>query len=379
MIEGITMNEMVYVYIFAIAILLVIHINLIYQNQTSVTGDKAFRRVVFFTAAMMGIDFLHEHFNGLIGTFNEFMLRFLSVVIFALPSYLVVVWFNYAYQLIYKKTIEKNRAYWLFLIPMFINIILSIASLIYPFYFGINADNTYTRGNIYAISLIFQFFYLIVPIYLVLTNKKRIYGDNYYAMIFFVVIPIIGGIIQALNYGILIIWPSIAFAIFIGYIFIQSKLIATDHLTGLNNRGAFENYLEHIKTKNRRDEILTAAIFDLDNLKQFNDKHGHLTGDEVLKTFSQALMDSFNHRTFLARIGGDEFIALMYVKSKEDLKPNFESLGNIIDKINERNDLPDDIQYSYGYAIYQSSFVSVKDFIDQVDKNMYLDKDQKTK
>jgi diguanylate cyclase (GGDEF)-like protein len=198
-------------------------------------------------------------------------------------------------------------------------------------------------------------------------------------MIFFVVIPIIGGIIQALNYGILIIWPSIAFAIFIGYIFIQSKLIATDHLTGLNNRGAFENYLEHIKTKNRRDEILTAAIFDLDNLKQFNDKHGHLTGDEVLKTFSQALMDSFNHRTFLARIGGDEFIALMYVKSKGDLKPNFESLGNIIDRINERNDLPDDIQYSYGYAIYQSSFVSVKDFIDQVDKNMYLDKDQKTK
>ena len=57
------MNEMVYVYIFAIALLLVIHINLIYQNQTSVTGDKLFRRVVFFTAAMMAIDLIHEYFN----------------------------------------------------------------------------------------------------------------------------------------------------------------------------------------------------------------------------------------------------------------------------------------------------------------------------
>lgn len=373
------MNDMVYVYIFAIALLLVIHINLIYQNQTSVTGDKLFRRLVFFTAAMMAIDLIHEYFNGMSGAFNEFMLRFLSVVIFAIPSYLVVLWFNYAYQLIFKKTIARNRNYWLFLIPMFINITLSIASLIYPFYFGINADNTYTRGNIYVISLIFQFFYLLVPIYLVLTNKKRIYGENYYAMIFFVFIPILGGIIQALNFGILIIWPSIAFAIFIGYIFIQSRLIATDHLTGLNNRGAFENYLEHIKTKNRKNEVIAAAIFDLDNLKQFNDKHGHLTGDEVLKTFSQALMNSFHHRTFLARIGGDEFIALKYVKSKADIEPNLNNLSREVNMVNKENELPEDIQYSCGYAIYQADFASVKDFIDQVDKNMYLNKDQKTK
>jgi diguanylate cyclase (GGDEF)-like protein len=328
---------------------------------------------------MMVIDLLHEYFNGLNGTFNELMLRVLSVVIFALPSYLVVVWFNYAYQLIYRKTIERNKNYWLFLIPMYINITLSIASLIYPFYFGINAENNYVRGNLYVISLVFQFFYLIVPIYLVFSNKKRLYGDNYYAMIFFVFIPIIGGIIQALNFGILIIWPSIAFAIFIGYIFIQSRLIATDHLTSLNNRGAFENYLEHIKTKNRKNEVIAAAIFDLDNLKQFNDKHGHLTGDEVLKTFSQALMNSFKHRTFLARIGGDEFIALKYVKSKADIEPNLDNLSKEIDTINLENDLPEDIQYSYGYAIFQTNFDSVKDFIDQVDKNMYLNKDQKTK
>ena len=129
------MNDMVYVYIFAIALLLVIHINLIYQNQTSITGDKTFRKVVFFTITMMVIDLLHEYFNGLNGTFNELMLRVLSVVIFALPSYLVVVWFNYAYQLIYRMTIERNKNYWLFLIPMYINITLSIASLIYPLYY----------------------------------------------------------------------------------------------------------------------------------------------------------------------------------------------------------------------------------------------------
>lgn len=370
---------MLYLYLFAIAILLVIHINLIYQNQTSVTGDKTFRRIVFFATLMMGMDLLHEYFNGLSGTFNMAMLKIISVLIFAIPSYLVVVWFNYAYQLIYKKTIDRNINYWLFLTPMYINIILSVASLLWPFYFDITANNTYIRGNFYILSLVFQFFYLLVPIYLVLTNKKRIYGQNYYAMVFFVLIPIVGGIIQAINFGILLIWPSIAFAIFIGYIFIQSRLISTDHLTSLNNRGSFENYLEHIKTKNRKNEILTAIIFDLDNLKLFNDRHGHLTGDQVLKIFSQALMDNFKHKTFLSRIGGDEFIAIKYVKTVEDLKPNLENLNKEIERINKESRLPEDLQYSYGYALFDSKYDSVKDFIDQVDKNMYMNKDRKNR
>lgn len=78
-----------------------------------------------------------------------------------------------------------------------------------------------------------------------------------------------------------------------------------DDLTGLANRRVFLGRLaEHLATPGAGP--LAVALMDLDGFKEINDRFGHLAGDEILVTFSQAL--HFGDESLLAaRLGGDEF------------------------------------------------------------------------
>ena len=56
---------------------------------------------------------------------------------------------------------------------------------------------------------------------------------------------------------------------------------------------------------------LSLLMIDIDNFKQFNDQHGHLTGDEVLKFMARKTKEIVRGRDFLARFGGEEFAVLL--------------------------------------------------------------------
>lgn len=85
-----------------------------------------------------------------------------------------------------------------------------------------------------------------------------------------------------------------------------------DALTGLPNRGAFDAKLEElfIEFKTERTPF-SAVLMDIDLFKAFNNMHGHLVGDAVLRIVGNVLMDSVKGRDFVARYGGEEFIALL--------------------------------------------------------------------
>ena len=83
---------------------------------------------------------------------------------------------------------------------------------------------------------------------------------------------------------------------------------ATDSLTGLYNRRLFDEYLdkELIRAK-RYNEQLAVVILDLHKLKEVNDRHGHMRGDDVLKIAAVTLRTTLRASDFAFRIGGDEF------------------------------------------------------------------------
>jgi diguanylate cyclase (GGDEF)-like protein len=87
---------------------------------------------------------------------------------------------------------------------------------------------------------------------------------------------------------------------------------ATDPLTGLYNRRLFDEYLdkELIRAK-RYDQQLAVVILDLHKLKEVNDRHGHLRGDDVLKMAATTLRTTLRASDFAFRIGGDEFAFLL--------------------------------------------------------------------
>ncbi len=90
------------------------------------------------------------------------------------------------------------------------------------------------------------------------------------------------------------------------------KLATTDYLTGLNSRGAFFKQLDSELTRAKRySHPLSLMILDLDKFKAFNDRFGHLAGDEFLKTFSKFLLRQGRENDFSARLGGDEFTVIL--------------------------------------------------------------------
>jgi diguanylate cyclase (GGDEF)-like protein len=86
----------------------------------------------------------------------------------------------------------------------------------------------------------------------------------------------------------------------------------TDTLTGLANRKGFDEHLALLSAIARRYKTgLALALFDLDGLKQINDRLGHAAGDAALVHFARILHSSSRESDFVSRIGGDEFAMLL--------------------------------------------------------------------
>jgi len=85
-----------------------------------------------------------------------------------------------------------------------------------------------------------------------------------------------------------------------------------DSLTGLPNRTVSEDRLEQALARaQRRKQMFAVLCIDLDGFKAVNDNFGHLAGDELLRAVSTRLRARIRHSDTLARIGGDEFLAII--------------------------------------------------------------------
>jgi diguanylate cyclase (GGDEF)-like protein len=87
---------------------------------------------------------------------------------------------------------------------------------------------------------------------------------------------------------------------------------ATDSLTGLYNRRLFDEYFEKELNRAKRYGLqLAVVILDLHELKEVNDRHGHLQGDRILQLAADTLRKTLRSSDFAFRIGGDELALLL--------------------------------------------------------------------
>ena len=86
----------------------------------------------------------------------------------------------------------------------------------------------------------------------------------------------------------------------------------TDPLTKLANRKAFDTELDRaIATARETGEPLAVCMCDIDRFKNFNDKWGHQTGDQVLRLVANCLSENVKGRDTAARYGGEEFVVVL--------------------------------------------------------------------
>jgi diguanylate cyclase (GGDEF)-like protein len=103
----------------------------------------------------------------------------------------------------------------------------------------------------------------------------------------------------------------------------QSLKEMADHdgLTGMYNHRCLREALDREVSRVKRHGGCFSILFmDLDNFKQYNDTHGHLMGDELLRELAGVFRERARRYTVLGRYGGEEFVAVVPEASREDAR-----------------------------------------------------------
>lgn len=155
------------------------------------------------------------------------------------------------------------------------------------------------------------------------------------------------------------------------------QLAITDSLTGLRNRRHFLAKLEdHVRRSQRYDEGLALLLLDCDSLKEINDRFGHLYGDRALETVGELLGSTLRETDETARIGGDEFAALLLNADRELAERATERLRAGIEDIRVLTEEgePVEITISTGVAFFPTDAGDARTLIRRADAALYLAK-----
>jgi len=115
----------------------------------------------------------------------------------------------------------------------------------------------------------------------------------------------------ALTIGITTLVTAASAALVVGILTARVQSLANcDPLTGLPNRRALTGHLEYLEAR-RRPKSLAVITLDLDGFKSVNDEFGHAAGDDVLVDVAENWSVLLRDGDVLARVGGDEFIAVL--------------------------------------------------------------------
>lgn len=143
-----------------------------------------------------------------------------------------------------------------------------------------------------------------------------------------------------------------------------------DSLTGLYNRLYFE---QELKRHENSTNSIGLIMCDVDGLKLVNDTLGHEQGDHLLREVSSLMKGCFRGDDILARVGGDEFAAIVPNASPRLLEERIRSIRYAVEVYNqEHDDLS--ISISLGYAYRRDPSVSIMEVFKQADDDMYRDK-----
>jgi diguanylate cyclase (GGDEF)-like protein len=149
-----------------------------------------------------------------------------------------------------------------------------------------------------------------------------------------------------------------------------------DALTGLPNRKMFDAQLDYILSLARGGSRRTGVVFvDVNHLKTINDAHGHLVGDQALRTIARELQSAVGPDAMVARVGGDEFGIVLPISddalAARRVRAHFKSGTDF--PVSEIHGAVF-VSASVGLALYPDDGATAVALIEAADKSMYAQK-----
>ncbi len=154
------------------------------------------------------------------------------------------------------------------------------------------------------------------------------------------------------------------------------QLATLDELTLISNRRGFITLAEHaLQVSRRKNWPATLLLFDLNKFKPINDTFGHAEGDRALISFANVMRKTFRDSDVFARIGGDEFAALLTDTDESAVATVLKRFADEIETINHAEKRGYDIRYSVGSVSFPAgSVVNIDSMMAEADARMYENK-----
>jgi diguanylate cyclase (GGDEF)-like protein len=158
------------------------------------------------------------------------------------------------------------------------------------------------------------------------------------------------------------------------------RVSLVDRLTGLRNYAYFMDRLtEERERADRRDRELSLIMLDIDRFKDFNDRFGHLSGNQLLQNIARIITDCVRADDIVARYGGEEFAIILpdtpletAVEVAERIRKKIESQFFFGDRRNPRVRKT----ISAGVAAYPAQADDEIELIDRADRALYMAKQE---
>lgn len=249
----------------------------------------------------------------------------------------------------------------------------------------------YTTGALYDVITVLPILTLLYMMAFCIRNVKIIGSHDVVAVIVYMLIMMIGAIVEAMI-GVGTTYVCISIADVFIFVMLQNRMIdreikqntileekvekwraksITDEITGINNRRAYEDEMARLEEETS-DAPMVYLSMDVNGLKVVNDTLGHEAGDELLVGACDCMKNCLGPFGKLYRIGGDEFVALIYAEPHimNKLMKDFDE-----EVANWRGSKIETLTISYGYvSTSESEGKSLRDMAVLADERMYESK-----
>jgi diguanylate cyclase (GGDEF)-like protein len=150
---------------------------------------------------------------------------------------------------------------------------------------------------------------------------------------------------------------------------LQQKNASTDPLTGLlNRRASYQVLTREMERSTRYKKALSIILLDVDHFKKINDRYGHMTGDEVLKSLSKLIANTIRQADSLGRWGGEEFLLILPETDSESARLSAERICSLIRE--SQFGKVEHVTASFGVSTFQSDW-GLEELFHHADLAMY--------
>ena len=157
---------------------------------------------------------------------------------------------------------------------------------------------------------------------------------------------------------------------------LQHDLAYRDSLTGLRNTTSYNKWAADFNEKIKEGGVsFGVVVLDINYLKEANDTYGHIVGNDLIKTASQIISDTFK-RSPVFRIGGDEFVVILQNRDLQDRDTLFEKFKSECENSYvEADDSKIPVRIAGGFSLFDSAKdAEFSDVFDRADYEMYKNK-----